>query len=136
MSKYRAKGTVLKKGATAIGQVAGIQGPGATRETIDATAHDSSGDYREFVGALIDAGEVTFKIQYDPVLASHRQLRADFDDGSVDEYSLTFTDDASTVATFDALVSGLSPTMEVEGLLEQDVTLKVSGPVKGLGGES
>jgi len=44
-----------------IGQLTGIGGPNLSVDTIDVTAHDSTGGYREFVAGLIDGGDISLE---------------------------------------------------------------------------
>ena len=46
---------------TYIGDLTGIGGPNMSVDTIDVTAHDSTGGFREFVAGLIDGGDITFE---------------------------------------------------------------------------
>ena len=136
MTRYHAKGTTISLGGTDVGQVFGIAGPSTQAETVDVTDHDTTTLYREFLGSLIDGGEVTLEIHYDPMLASHRAARAILDSGLETAVVLTFTDTASTQATFQALVTQAEPNAPVDDKLSMTLGLKVSGAVKGLGGES
>jgi predicted secreted protein len=136
VSRYAAKGALLKQGATTIGQVFNIQGPGATTETLDVSDHDTTDAWREFVASFIDGGELTAEIHYDPALASHRLLYALQHARSVDAWSVTFPDATAEVASFNALVTNVEPGAPSDGKLTCSLSLKISGSVKGLGGDS
>ena len=49
-----------------IAGVRDISGPGLSADTIDVTTHDSPGAVREFIKSLIDAGEISFDLAWDP----------------------------------------------------------------------
>lgn len=136
MSRYAAKGTLLKQGATTIGQVFNIQGPGATTETLDVSDHDTTDAWREFVASFIDGGELTAEIHYDPALASHRLLYSLQHARSVDAWSIVFPNTEATTPTFNALVTNVEPGAPADGKLTLSLSLKISGSVKGLGGDS
>ena len=55
---------------TTIAEVGSITGPTLTRDIIDVTNQDSAGAYREFIGGLIDPGELSFDINYIPTDAT------------------------------------------------------------------
>src|SRR4051794_4304177 len=86
-------GTILKRGDgeepevfTAIANLTTVEDGGRTRNTIDVTAHDSPNQYMEFVGGLIDPGEVTVDINYDP--AVHDVLESDLEDTDPRNYQI------------------------------------------------
>lgn len=136
MTRYAAKGTLLKQGSETIGQVFNITGPGATTETLDVSDHDTADAWREFVASFIDGGEVTIELHYDPELASHRLLYALQHARTVDEYSMVFPDAGATTPSFNALCTNVEPGAPSDGKLTLSATFKVSGSVKGLGGDS
>lgn len=114
----------------AVAQVRDISGPGATLDTIEVT-HRDSGGVKEYVGGLLDNGEVTFDIIYDPDDTTH-------DDGAnglqglqiaktVKQMRLTLPDATPTTFTFNALVTKFEPKAPLNDAFTADVTLKVTG---------
>ena len=65
MAGYAGYGSIFCLGTTstdqAVGAITNISGPGLSLDTIDVTAHDSASAAREFVGGLIDGGEVSIE---------------------------------------------------------------------------
>lgn len=123
-----AMGTTLKKGTTAIANLTSIDGVGVSADTIETTALDTVGGYRTFVGSLRDAGEVSISGQF--THASHSSLFVDFEDGSLDSYTIEFPDVLTTSGTkwtFTAVVTGFSTSVELEDLISFEATLKISG---------
>jgi predicted secreted protein len=118
-----------------ITNVTSISGPTLSRDTIDVTSHSSTGGYREFINGLKDGGEVSFDLLYDPDDVTHNTntttpnmgLLALYDSGATWEFTITFTDDTSTVWTFDAVVTSFEITAGIDDALKASVTLKVSG---------
>lgn len=117
---------------TAIANVTSIKGPELSRDTIDVTAHNSAEAWREFVGALKDAGEVSLDVNYDP--ASHDTLIADFDDADPRDYKLVFPVTPAVTWSIKALLTGFSAEAPFDDKLAASITLKVSGkPTIGAG---
>ena len=79
MPGVAASGMVVQFGTTTgtatsatLTNVTNISGLDSDVEEIDVTSHDSSGRYREFVGSFVDAGEVSFDLNFNPNEATHR----------------------------------------------------------------
>jgi predicted secreted protein len=78
MAITTAKGTVLDIGDSgspvtyaSIGQVRSISGPTNKVELPDVTTHDTPGFWRRKIATLIDAGDLSFKINFDAADATH-----------------------------------------------------------------
>lgn len=137
MTQFAAKGTLLKKGDGAspevfntVAQVRDISGPDTTLETPDVTHHSSPEGHREFVGALIDGGEVTLELLFDPSDPTHDAqtgLLKEQKDRTKKNYQILFPD--SSTATFVALVSNTAPAAPIDDALTKAVTLKISGVI-------
>lgn len=132
MAGINAKGAELQRGDgaepevfTAIANCTSIEGPGLEREEIDVTAHDTTGNYMEFVPGLVDPGEVEIEVNYDP--AVHDVLVADFDDTEPRNWQLVFPDPAATTWSFSAFLSAFSPEAPVDDKLAASMTFKVTG---------
>ena len=113
---------------TTIAEVKDITGPGLEADTIEVTNHSSPGAWREYIAGLLDAGEVTFDVNYLPGDATHDAttgLQANLLARSVDSYRLTWPT-ADTV-TFPAFVTGFETGAPVDDALSASVTLKVAG---------
>ncbi len=132
-------GTFLKIGDgggpetfTTIAEVTDLGGPKLKRDTIDVTNHSSSGKWREFLAGLKDGGTVSMKLNFIPTNATHSPttgLLNDFDDGTLRNFKLYFTDAGPTIASFAAIVTSFEPAEPVDGALTADSELKVSGAV-------
>ena len=74
-------GTLLQRGDgaapteafTTIGEVLNIGGPSLAQEVVDVTSHSSPGAFRQKVGGLLDAGEISFDINFGPTEPTHRE---------------------------------------------------------------
>ena len=136
MTRYAAKGTLLKKGdgaspeafATVAQIFGGPDGPSLSQDELDVTDHSSPSGFREFIGGLKDAGEISGELHYDSANATHNAtagLIKELKDGTVKNYQILFPD-ASTV-TFAALVTAFEMAAPVDGKLTASFTLKISG---------
>src|SRR3972149_4510747 len=68
-------GAKLRRGGTAgtaVANITNIRGPGLKADTIDLSAHDSASAYRDKGAGLLDAGQVTLDINFDPNAATHK----------------------------------------------------------------
>lgn len=132
-----AYGTLLQSGDggapenfTTIAEVTDITGPGLVQDPLDVTSHESPGAFREFVGGLLDGGEVTFTINYVPTAATQDAstgLLADMIARIVRNFQLIFPDVGTTTWSFSALVTSFEPAEPVDDRLSAEVTLKVTG---------
>lgn len=137
MTAIASFGTLLKigDGATAeafttIAEVMDISGPSQTLATAETTSQTSANKARTFIGTVLDGGEVTFDINYEPAGATHDQttgLIKDQTDMTVRNFELVFPDAGTTTWSFAALVTNFEPTAPVDGALTASVTLKISG---------
>jgi predicted secreted protein len=121
-------GTTLKKGTATIANLTSIDGVGVSSDTIETTNLSTEGGYRTFVTSLKDAGEVSISGHFD--YTGHNTLLVDFEDGSIDSYTIEFPDKGVTHGTqwtFSAVVTAFSTSVELEDLIGFEATLKVSG---------
>jgi len=131
MTKYAGFGTALKKGGVEYANVTNISGPGLSLDTVDVTSHDQTTAWEEVVGTILRSGEVTMEIVYDPATATHKYaaggLLYDLVQRTSIQFTLVFSDTAATTWTFNALVTGFTPSAPVEGALTATVTFKLTG---------
>lgn len=119
-----AMGTTIKKATgTAIAGLTSIGGLELTAETIDTTTLDSPGQYRQFMSSFKDAGEVSLSGYFEHT--SHATILADFEAGTINDYVITFPNNATW--TFDGLVVGFNTGFDLEDLVSFEATIKVSG---------
>jgi predicted secreted protein len=121
-------GTKLKKGTTVIAGLNSIAGLELSAESIDVTALDNIGGYKSFIGGQKDGGEVKVKGFLDGT--AHESIYADFEDGSIDAYTIEFPDVVATTGSqwaFSAVVIGFSTGAEVGNAVSFEATFKVSG---------
>lgn len=132
-----AQGTLLKAGNgaatevfTTIAEVTNIGGPSLALDPVEVTNMDSTAGWREFIGGLLDGGEVSLTINYLPTNATHNAsngLIADMTNRTKRNFQLVFSDGSSTTFSFTALVTGFETGEPVDGQLTAEVTLKITG---------
>jgi len=120
----RGDGVTPTEAFATIAKVTNVSGPEIERETYDVTAHDSEDGWREFIGGLKDAGEVSIEINYDPSV--HDDLVADFEDTAPRNYKLVFPGGLGTWA-LKLILTGFSQEAPVDDKLSAELTFKVSG---------
>ncbi len=131
-------GTLLKIGDgatptenfTTIAEVKDISGPSLELATEEVTHHSSTGGWREKIGTLLSAGEVTFDLNFIPTEATHSYstgLINDMVNRTKRNFQLVFPDAGNTTWQFTALVTKFEPDEPVEGELGASVTLEVTG---------
>jgi len=121
--------------ANEIGNVLDISGPGFSRDTIDTTSHSSPEDFKEKIATRWDAGEITFPLQWDPLDVNHQFLTDQIvtspaaDDPKT--YVLRFPSAPAKASyatiTFTAHLTNFGDAIPVEGVLQADITLEVTG---------
>lgn len=129
MSKFSAYGAALLMEGDEVAQVTNISGPSLGLDTVDVTTHDQSLTWEEHVATVLRSGTVTVDIIYDPdpILADHVAILANMVGKEAVGFELQFPDDSYTSYTFDAFVTGFTPSSPVDGALTASVTLKVTG---------
>jgi predicted secreted protein len=130
-------GTLLKIGDgggtevfTTIAEVTDISGPKFKMETVEVTSHTSTGSWKERIPTLLDAGEISCKLNFIPTGATHSQtsgLLKDMKNKARRNFKLVFPDTGATTWTFAAYVTGFETGEPIDGALTADVTLTIDG---------
>ncbi len=111
--------------------IAGIRdmsGPGVSGDVVDVTTHDSPSAFREFLKTVIDPGEVSFDLVFDPEDAAGQGA---LEDESVartfQDYRVVYNTTNTKTWEFSACVTQLEPNQPVEGEISASVSMKLSG---------
>lgn len=112
---------------TAIPEVKEISGPSGSASIIDITDLDST--HKEKRMGLPDEGQVSFTLMFIPKQTQHAQLRTDRAARTLRNFQLVFTDDPVTTWTFAAYVTKLEVSGEVDGVVEAEVELEITGAI-------
>lgn len=117
--------------------VKSITGPSISRNTHDTTDMQSPSGWREFIGGLVDGGEVSFEANLLPRNDTQNQevggFMAEFDKTSCDSrgnWRISFPEcagEAEGYMEFGGIVTGQSMTFPLDDLMGFTGTIKVSG---------
>jgi predicted secreted protein len=113
---------------TAIKEIKTFSGPGGSAAVIDVT--DLSSLAKEKRMGLADEGQLSFTINYIPSDTQHTLLRTQRANREETNFKLVFTDDSpATNWSFGAFVTGFSVSGAVDGVVEANVTLEITGAI-------
>jgi len=110
-------------------EVQSIGGPGTQADEVDVTNHDSVGDYREKIRGLIDGGDLTATINFQPDDASHQALISDLNAGTRRQWRLRWSQ-MTTVYRLrfpEGFVKSLPLENPTDAQLTANLTVTVSG---------
>lgn len=111
-----------------IAQISSLSGPNLQAGTIDATTHDSPSAVREFVSGLIDPGEFSGEVVFDPNLATHILIWNELIARTQASFAFHFPTLLVFSMGFEGYFTGFGPIQaQPEGLVSAAFTIKVSG---------
>jgi hypothetical protein len=111
---------------TAIGEITNFNGPTGATPTIDASTLESLA--REYRLGLADFGEFSFTLRFVPANTQHTALYNDFKNRTQGRnFKVLLTDTPTSTLSFTGLVSGFAISGENDGLIEAQVTIKITG---------
>lgn len=111
-------------------EVTDISGPGFATDSVEYTSHDSANKAREFGPGLIDSGEVTFSVNYQPAATTHGNsagLLYVWKNRATRNWKLIFPDGSTTTWIFSAFITKFEPKAPIDDKLSADITLKITG---------
>ena len=124
------KGTLIKYktgGSYAtIGQVTKISPPSEEMGTVETTLITDAA--RTFLATILDSGEVTLTVQWNPADTSHAALLTAKNAGTLLDLEILFTQ-ATTIQFFGVITKWPIDEIDVEGVVTLPITLKLSGAV-------
>lgn len=132
-------GTLLQRGDggspevyTTILEITSITGPSLARETVDATHYESPSGYREFLGGLIDGGEVTFEGNWVPRNSTHDATTGLLtemasSDVTIRNWRILLTGTPTAYWIVAGFLTRWEASIPVDGKLSFSGTIKVSG---------
>ena len=130
-----AQGTILSRentpgggSFTAIADVRSWNGPSTENPEIDTTSLSSSA--KEFAPGLVDNGEMSLELNFDPNNSVHQLIRADMvaSPPTTRGYRITFINPTINW-TFNAFVRSFPISGEVDGVINGSLTLRITGPI-------
>lgn len=126
MGGKNAFGTKFSIGGTDVAELTNIGGVSMSKDTIDATSHDSEDGFREFLGGLKDGGEVSLEGNFINE-TGQAALVTNFNGDTAAVCVITFPVTPAITWTFDGLVTSFETSAPMEGQLGFSATIKVSG---------
>jgi predicted secreted protein len=125
--RWNASATSAAGAWETIGNITGISGPDASRETIDTTTLDSVAGYREFIPSLRDAGSMSLTMNFSR--DTYDMMKADFESDNLQNYQIVLPDSDSTTLEFEGMVTEIPLEIPLDDKISADVTIKISGEV-------
>lgn len=111
----------------AIPEIKSFSGPSGSASVIDVTDLDSTSKEKRM--GLADEGQIQFTINYIPTNAVHSGLRTDRANRTLRGFKMIYTDTGDTEWAFNAYVTGFAVSGGVDGVVEVQVTLELSGSI-------
>jgi predicted secreted protein len=124
-------GTPTETFAT-VAEVKSINGASMTAEVIDVTTHSTGSPWREKIPSLLNAGTLTFDINYVPTDPTHDEttgLLGLFMNRTVRNWHLVFPDEDLTMFVFRGFVSNFEPSEPIDDVLSASITIEISGAI-------
>ena len=122
-------GTTLKRDGNVIAELTKIGSPKLKLDTEEVTNHQSADSYKEFIGTLLDAGEVSIEGNFIASDATGQiALVTDMNNKTLQAFIITFPTAVATTWTFSALVTSFEISeVDIKGVITFKAALKVSG---------
>jgi len=113
--------------AQLVGEITDFSGPGGAAAVIDVT-HLQSTAIEKIIG-LPDEGQFSFTVNYNPTDAGQVALRTDRSARQRRAALIKFNDAATNAAKFDAYCQTFTPGGAVNGKVQANITLEITGVV-------
>lgn len=124
-------GTLFKIDATTpvtVGELTSITPPNKSADTVDTTTLSTADGYRTYKQGWKDGGEVSLSGYYDPTTGEGQaELEALFDSGEEETFKVVYPTGIGKTLSFNGVVTGIAPGVEMDGLITFECTIKVSG---------
>ena len=130
-------GALLKRGDgagsktfTTIAEVISISGPSFSRDVVDVTNMDSTSGWREFIGGLKSAGEITFELNYNPAVATQDSsggLLDDIDQTAARNFQLVFPNADTTQWAFSGWMTSFDINIPLDDKMTASCTIALTG---------
>ena len=129
-----ADGTLLQHGSnastqayTTVPEVKKLSGPSVKFTLLDATSHDSTGGFQEYIPGLADGDNLSSTINWKPSNAVHIALRTDSYARTLGSFKVVFPDDSDNTVVMSTYISNIVPTADIGAILAAALTVKVTG---------
>lgn len=108
---------------TQVAEVTDITWPGYSRDAVEVTFMDSDNQFREYIGGMMDGGEVTVEMNWVP--SATDVIIAALTASTTGQFKITYNAGANVV--FKAIVTAYQPQSPLGEKLTASATFKVSG---------
>ena len=111
-----------------IGQVLSVSGPSASVATIDTT--DIAGSSKTFIAGMVDGGEVSLEVSYDPDTddsENHTVMTTDFLAGTARTWTILWSD--GSLVTASGIITSFSASASIDDKVTASFAIKVTGAV-------
>ncbi len=123
-----ANGVTFSIGEQLVGGLTKIGGADISRDTADVTTLDNTSGYREFLGEMLDAGDLAVEGFYDPEDPGILAMMQALENPAPAEFSVGFPAKFGMTWGFQAIVTNLKiGDLEAGKLIPFSSTLKISG---------
>lgn len=114
---------------TELAEITAITLPNPTTADVEATHFKSAGRRREYIAGLIEDGEGTFSMNYDPGSATDVICRAAQDDGIGRSYKIVVPDGtgATWEITGECIVKGYERMIPIDDRMTATITVRFTG---------
>ena len=110
---------------TSVGEVFEFEPPTLTMDTVESSDFSHTDGYRRFIGGLIDGGEITFTLNFDPSGTIYATLETLMETRAVKNWKFVYA--GSTVNTIaSALLTSMGRAVPRDDRMSMSVTLKVA----------
>jgi predicted secreted protein len=110
---------------TAIGELYDVEGNEITVETVDVTNHSHTDGYRRFIAAMIDGGEISATLAFDPALTVYAALKTIIETRAAKNWKVTYPGGSNTIAS--GLLIALGRATPMDDRMECSIGIKISG---------
>lgn len=101
-------------------------GAGFGREMLDVTEIDDTGP--DFIAGLLDAGEITLELNFDPDTTIHGTLMTDLLAGTNKAWYLPIAGTGTKTFSGTGLIRSLSPAIRAKQQITATVAIRTTGP--------
>jgi hypothetical protein len=128
-SAIAALGVTLSRDSHLIAELTNISGLETTLETIDVTSHDSADDFREYIGGLLDGGEIGIEGNFiGGDTDGQIGLNTDHLLKTVQDFVITFPTAITATWTFSGLVTKFKAgDFKMDGPVSFSASIKITG---------
>lgn len=116
---------------TPLGEVADATPPQSSKDTYEDTHHATPNGAKTFKGGLVDTGEASVVVNFDPADTGHilMRTRSETAHEAPQDYRFIYGDTGATIEEFSAICTGFSPETPIDDKMSATITFKLSGSV-------